>query len=183
MTENTTISPGREQLLRQRAVGRAWIQRIHAGVDQPVERHGERARASHRQGDPDQLVEAGPAMVRARRQHHPQIGERQREDRMLELDGVQENAQLAAALQTQLCSVCASACINHLALPLRTCHMAFAHDNPQRIIRPVTAAPPAGRFSAQYCSGCCCMRARALHWRPEGTWPAICSAGVCEIVS
>src|SRR5436853_1812568 len=41
---------------RQLAGSGAWVARVDAGVDEPVQRHRERARADHRQRDPDEVV-------------------------------------------------------------------------------------------------------------------------------
>ena len=51
-------------------------------VDQPVERHRERARADHRERDPEQVV---PARRPVHREERADVRERQREDRVLDL--------------------------------------------------------------------------------------------------
>ena len=53
------------------------------GVDQPVQRHRQRTRADHREGDPEQVVRRRNI---ADGQERADVGERQREDRVLELD-------------------------------------------------------------------------------------------------
>ena len=77
----------RELSARDLPAGGAWVARVDAGVDQPVERHCERSRADHRQRDPQQVV-------RARRspdgEERTDVGEGQRKDGVLDLDEARE---------------------------------------------------------------------------------------------
>ena len=67
---------------RQLASGGARVARVDAGVDQPVQRHRERTRADHRERDPDEVVRRRRP---ADREERADVGERQREDRVLDL--------------------------------------------------------------------------------------------------
>ncbi len=68
---------------RQLASRGAGIGRIDPRVDQAVQRHRKRARSDHRNRDPDQVVRGRNA---ANGEERADVGERQREDRVLELD-------------------------------------------------------------------------------------------------
>ena len=72
----------REQPRRQLARRGARIARVELGVDQPVQPHRERARADHRDGDPEQVVRRRDAVDREQR---ADVRERQREERVLDL--------------------------------------------------------------------------------------------------
>ena len=65
-------------------------------VDQPVQRHRERAGADHRDRDPEQVVRRRDAVDREER---ADVGERQREDRVLDLDQAREEPRRADGVQ------------------------------------------------------------------------------------
>ena len=85
---------GSQQSSWQVAPGRARILRVDDAIDHAVGGHRARPRPRHRRRDPRHGPPARPA---AGRQHHGDVGKRQREDRVLELDGVDEVAELGAA--------------------------------------------------------------------------------------
>ena len=62
---------------------------VDAGVDEPVERHRQRAGADHRHGDPDEVVRARDAVDG---EEGADVRERQREDRVLDLHERREAA-------------------------------------------------------------------------------------------
>src|SRR5919204_6974328 len=65
------------------ARGSARIARVDRGIDQPVQAHRQRAGPDHREGDPDEIVRGrNPTDAEQR----ADVGERQREDRVLDLD-------------------------------------------------------------------------------------------------
>src|SRR5690349_23966578 len=68
---------------RELAAGGARVARVDTGIDEPVERHRERAGPDHRERDPDEIV-------RGRRladgEERADVRERQREDGVLDLD-------------------------------------------------------------------------------------------------
>ena len=78
---------GREEPAREVPPGRPRVPRVEMAVDQPVRRHRRRPRRDHRHRDPEDGVPPGPP---ARRQHHAEVGERQREHGVLHLDRVEE---------------------------------------------------------------------------------------------
>ena len=84
--------PGPQGAARQLAAGRARIAGVDAGVDQAVERHREAARADHRDRDPERSPRAGHAVDGEER---ADVRERQREDRVLELDEREEEPRVA----------------------------------------------------------------------------------------
>jgi hypothetical protein len=61
----------------------ARVQRVESGVDHAVERHGRGAGPDHRERHPAERRPPGPA---AGGQQHADVGERQREQRVLETD-------------------------------------------------------------------------------------------------
>ena len=63
------------------------VPRIDLRVDEAIEAHRQRPRADHRERDPRHRLEAGPAVHREQR---PDVGEREREDRVLEPDEARE---------------------------------------------------------------------------------------------
>ena len=67
----------------QLAVGRPRVPRVDPGVDEAVQRHRERTGSRHRDRDPEQVVRRRDAPHRKER---ADIGERKREDRVLDLD-------------------------------------------------------------------------------------------------
>ena len=77
----------RELAARDLAAGGARVPRVDPRVDQPVERHRERAGADHRERDPEEVVRARPAVDREK---GADVRERQREDRVLDLDEPRE---------------------------------------------------------------------------------------------
>lgn len=71
----------------QRAIRRAWVERIQPAVSQAVCAHRQRARRRHCDRDPEECLPGWPA---AGGQEHSQVSERQGENRMLEFDQFQE---------------------------------------------------------------------------------------------
>ena len=65
------------------ARGGARVPRVELGVDQPVQRHRERAGADHRERDPDEIVRGRDPLDAEERAH---VREREREERVLDLD-------------------------------------------------------------------------------------------------
>ena len=73
----------------------ARIARVDLGVHQAVERHGGRARAHHGHHDPEQFppIPAARVAALAKGQQRPGQGERQGENRVLELDHFERQAE------------------------------------------------------------------------------------------
>ena len=69
---------------------RARVGGVEEAVGEAVDAHGEGPRAGHGQRHPHEHVPARPAVGR---QHHRDVGERQGEDGVLELDRVEEVAE------------------------------------------------------------------------------------------
>ena len=84
--------PGPERAARELPAGGARVARVDAGVDQPVERHRQAARADHRHRDPE---EVGGARDAVDGEERADVGEREREDRVLELDEREEELRVA----------------------------------------------------------------------------------------
>ena len=80
-TEDSDLRDGQLSARELPARG-ARIPRVDAGVDQPVQRHRERAGADHRERDPDQVV-SGRGTING--EEGADICKRQREDRVLDL--------------------------------------------------------------------------------------------------
>ena len=79
---------GREQSRGQVPAAGARVPRVEPAVGEPVHRHGQRARRSTMaSGHPAHDADIGPAVGG---EHHGHVGEGQREDGVLELDGVEE---------------------------------------------------------------------------------------------
>jgi hypothetical protein len=74
---------GAERTRRELARRGARVERVDPRVDQTVERHRERAGADHRKRDPEQVVRRRHALDGEER---ADVREREREDRVLELD-------------------------------------------------------------------------------------------------
>ncbi len=95
----------REQPRRELAPRRARVARVQAGVDQAVQSHRQRAGTDHRDRDPEQVVRARGSVHGEER---PDVRERQREDRVLELD---ERVEPPRIRDQRSCLACArSAC-------------------------------------------------------------------------
>ena len=73
----------RQRPRRELPTGRPRVAGVDLGVHQPVEPHRERPRADHRDGDPRHPAPARPPVHREQRSD---VGERQREHRVLEPD-------------------------------------------------------------------------------------------------
>ena len=75
-----------EHAAREMTTGGPRVARVDGAIDDAIRRHRARARADHRRRHPAERPPAGPA---ARGQDHRDVGEREREDRVLELDRVE----------------------------------------------------------------------------------------------
>ena len=75
--------PGPQAPARELPCRGPWVPRVDAGVHQPVQRHGQRAGAHHRDRDPDEIVGARDGV---HCEEGADVRERQREDRVLDLD-------------------------------------------------------------------------------------------------
>jgi hypothetical protein len=84
--------PHAEHAARQMTAGGARVAGVDPAIDHAVGRHRACAGADHGGGDPAHGPGARPA---AGGQEHGDVGERQREDRVLELDGVEQVPELA----------------------------------------------------------------------------------------
>ena len=106
----------------------ARVARVDLRVDQPVERHRQRPGADHRQRDPEQVVRARDAVDREER---ADVGERQREDRVLDLD---ERREAARELRTR-------------SLTSAGAPLGLAGEQLERVARAPAAAPRSRRGS------------------------------------
>ena len=83
----------RELAARELAAGRPRVSRVDARIDQAVERHRQRAGADHGKRDPEEIVSARRPVDCEER---ADVGKRQREDRVLDLDEPREARREAA---------------------------------------------------------------------------------------
>ena len=82
MPIRTGRGPGRARALPRELARRGpRVARVELGIDEPVDRHRERPRADHRDGDPHHVREPGP---RVDREERADVRERQREDGVLD---------------------------------------------------------------------------------------------------